>query len=125
MLVPFAARAAGPAPSADALFAATLTDLADRPVKLAGYRGRPWWSISGPVVSAVHRRDSRTSSLRERASRRAGLEVVGIAVEDGTSSVRDFAGRHHMDYPVLLAKDQGFALMQALGDARQACRTRW
>lgn len=116
LLLPLAALAAGPAPSSEALFAATLTDLADRPIKLAGFRGRPlvinfWARWCPPCIEEI----PDIVEMRKRFKAR-GLEVVGIAIDDSTSSVREFAGRLHMDYPVLLAKDQGFHLLQALGD---------
>ena len=45
-----------------------------------------------------------------------GLEIVGIAIEDDPVAVKEFAAKYGIDYPVLLAKDQGFGLLQGMGD---------
>jgi peroxiredoxin len=105
-------------PSSAPLFAATLTDLQDKPAELARYRGRPlvvnfWARWCGPCREEIPQLVSERARLKDR-----GLEVVGIAIEDNTDSVRDFAKAYEMDYPVLLARDQGIALMQALGNPR-------
>jgi len=117
LLPPLAALAAGAPPSSEPLFAATLTDLADRPVKLAGFRGRPlvinfWARWCPPCLDEIPDIVDTRARFKSR-----GLEVIGIAIDDSTSSVRQFAGRFHIEYPILLAKDQGFGLLQALGDA--------
>ena len=44
--------------------------------------------------------------------------MLGIGLEDKAELVREFAKAYEMDYPVLLAKDQGVALMQALGNPK-------
>lgn len=109
-----AARAEGSGP----LFAATLDDLADKPVALARYEGRPlvvnfWARWCGPC------RDEIPDFVKARAKYKSrGIEVLGIAIEDQTGSVRDFAKAYEMDYPVLMGKDKGLALMQALGNTR-------
>lgn len=105
-------------PSSAPLFAATLTDLQDAPADLARYRGRPlvvnfWARWCGPCREEILQLVSERARLKDR-----GLEVVGIAIEDNTESVRDFAKAYEMDYPVLLAKDQGIALLQAQGNSR-------
>jgi len=47
-----------------------------------------------------------------------GLVVLGIGLEDKAESVRDFAKAYDMNYTVLLARDKGIPLMQALGNGK-------
>jgi hypothetical protein len=46
------------------------------------------------------------------------LVVIGIGLEDKAESVRDFMKAYEMNYPVLLAKEKGIELMQALGNSK-------
>jgi thiol-disulfide isomerase/thioredoxin len=98
------------------LFAATLTGLDDKPVALAKWQGKPlivnfWARWCGPCRTEI----PALVELRQR-NLGQGLEVLGIAIEDKTEAVRDFAKAYEMDYPVLLARDKGFALMKAFGN---------
>ena len=100
------------------LFAATLADTQDRPVALDKFKGRPlvvnfWARWCGPCRQEIPHLVSERARLKD-----TGLEVVGIAIEDKVEAVRDFAKAYDMDYPVLIAKDQGIPLMQALGNSR-------
>jgi thiol-disulfide isomerase/thioredoxin len=52
--------------------------------------------------------------------RKRGLVVIGIGLEDKAESVRDFMKAYEMNYTVLLARDGGIELMQALGNTRPA-----
>jgi thiol-disulfide isomerase/thioredoxin len=109
----FAVRADGIEP----LFGATLDDLSDKPVALAQYKGRPlivnfWARWCGPC------RDEIPDLIKARAKRKDRVEVLGIAIEDNTEAVRDFAKAYEIDYPVLMAKSKGIDLMRALGNTR-------
>ncbi len=106
-------------PASAPLFAATLVDTQDKPVALEKYRGRPlvvnfWARWCGPCRTEIPLLIKLREDYRQR-----GLEVLGIAIEDKAEAVRDFAKAYEMDYPVLLAKDQGLPLMQALGNSKQ------
>ena len=110
-------------PPSDALFAATLTGLDDKPAALAKFIGKPlivnfWARWCGPCRTEIPELVALSQKYRER-----GLEVIGIGLEDQVDSVRDFAKAYDMDYPVLLAKDQGLPLMQALGNSRTVSYT--
>lgn len=111
-----AARATG-FPPAEPLFAATLSDLADKPAEMGAYRGKPlivnfWARWCGPCRQEI----PELAKLRAKYKAK-GLEVVGIGIEDQTESVRDFAKAYEMNYPVVLGKSKGIWLMQALGNA--------
>ncbi|MDP2752496.1 MAG: TlpA disulfide reductase family protein [Rhodocyclaceae bacterium] len=104
------------AQESDPLWVATLTDLNDKPVALQTYKGRPlvvnfWARWCGPC------REEIPDFIRARGKYK-GVELLGIAIDDKTEAVRDFAKAYEMDYPVLLAKDQGIALMKALGNTK-------
>lgn len=103
-------------PDGKALFAATLSDLAGRPVALASLRGRPlvinfWARWCDPCRKEIPELAKRAAQARGR-----GLQVIGIAIEDDAEAVRSFARTYGMDYRILLAKDQGIGLLQASGD---------
>lgn len=113
-------RAESPAalPAAAPLFAATLWDANDQPFALAALHGRAlvvnFWArwcgpcrVEIPELVKVHRK------LKDK-----GLAVVGIGLEDKADTVREFAQAYDMEYTVLLAKEQGISLLQALGNAK-------
>lgn len=99
------------------LFAATLDDLDDKPVALARYRGRPlvvnfWARWCGPCRAEI------PELIKFRDANKGKLEVLGIGIEDKAEPAREFARAYDMDYPVFVAKGQGIALMQALGNTK-------
>ena len=106
------------APGADLspLYSATVWDLAGQPYALAKLRGKPlvvnfWARWCGPCRVEIPELIRVQQRLKER-----GLVVVGIGLETSPDTVREFAQAYEMDYTVLLAKDRGVALMQALGN---------
>ncbi len=112
-----AASCAAEAPSSAPLFAATLRDLQDRPAALSRYQGRPlvvnfWARWCAPCRAEI------PELLRFRQAHKGKIEVIGIGIEDQADAAREFARANNMDYPVLVAGDQGIPLMQALGNTR-------
>lgn len=106
------------AASADALFAATLSGTDDKPVTMEAYRGKPlivnfWARWCGPCKVEIPELIKVHDKYRKK-----GLMVIGIGLEDKAESVRDFMKAYEMNYPVLLAKDKGIELMQALGNSK-------
>lgn len=105
-------------PAADPLFAAQLSDLADKPATLAAYKGKPlivnfWARWCVPCRKEIPELN------RARAQhRKAGAEVIGLALEDQPDAVKEFAKAYDIEYPVLLAKDNGIPLMQSLDNPK-------
>ena len=113
-------RAGDAAPgAAEALYAATLLDASGQPVSLAQFRGRPlvinfWATWCAPCVKEM----PELSRLRDSFAPR-GLETLGIAI-DSPSSVREFAARQPVSYPLVVGGMGGTDLLRAMGDASGA-----
>lgn len=100
------------------LFAATLFDLDNKPVAFAAYQGRPlivnfWARWCAPCRVEI----PELVELQKRHKAR-GIEVIGLNLESDALAVRDFAKAYEINYPVLLTKDKGIALLQALGNSK-------
>lgn len=99
------------------LFAATLSDLDDKSVAISRYKGKPlvvnFWARWCPPCKAEI-----PELTKFRNAHKGKIEVLGIGIEDRAEPVKDFAKAYEMDYPVFVAKDQGIALMKALGNTR-------
>ena len=100
----------------DALWRATGFDLADQPVALLKYRGKPlvinFWARWCPPC-----RDEIPDFIRtNKQFKLQGVDLVGLAIEDQAAPVVDFVKEYGIDYPVLLTRDQGYELMVALGN---------
>lgn len=115
MLLSFGALADGEYPSSAAIFAATFDDLDGKLVALADFKGKPlvlnfWATWCPPCRKEI-------PDLVEIHSRYAarGVAVIGVAVEE-KARVPEFVKANNVDYPILLGKDKGIALLQALGN---------
>ena len=114
---PSVAAAAEELPSSGPLFAATLNDLDDTPVALERYKGKPlivnfWARWCGPCRAEI------PELIKFRAAHKGKIEVLGIGIEDKAEPAKEFAKAYEMDYPVLVAKEKGIPLMQALGNSK-------
>jgi len=111
------AAAAGTISSAP-LFAATLFDLDNKSVAFADYRGKPlivnfWARWCAPCRVEI----PELVDLQTRHKAR-GIEVIGVNLESDAPPVRDFAKAYDINYSVLLTRDKGIALLQALGNGK-------
>jgi thiol-disulfide isomerase/thioredoxin len=105
-------------PPAEPLFAATLSDVADKPVAMSAYKGKPlivnfWARWCAPCREEIPELSKARAKYKAR-----GLEVIGIAIEDNAEPVREFAKAYEIDYPVVLAKSKGLWMMQVMGNTR-------
>lgn len=109
---------AGGTLSSAPLFAATLFDLDNKAVAFAAYRGKPlivnFWARWCPPCR-VEIPELVEVQTRHKAR---GVEVIGISLESDAPPVRDFAKAYDINYTVLLTRDKGVALLQALGNAK-------
>jgi thiol-disulfide isomerase/thioredoxin len=111
------AVAAGKLSSAP-LFAATLFDLDNKSVAFAAFQGKPlivnfWARWCAPCRVEI----PELVEVQTRHKAR-GIEVIGVNLESDAPPVRDFAKAYDINYTVLLTRDKGIALMQALGNGK-------
>jgi len=99
----------------DILFQTALADVASKPATLAPLRGKPliinfWARWCGPCQVEI------PDIVAEYPhAQSAGVQVIGVALDDKPDAVRDFAKAYDMNYPVLLIKD-GPDLLKQLGN---------
>lgn len=104
-------------PSSAPLFAATLNDLDDKSVALERYKGKAlvvnfWARWCAPCRAEI------PELIKFRAAHKGKIEVLGIGIEDKAEPAKEFAKAYEMKYPVFVAKEKGFPLMQALGNTK-------
>ena len=80
--------------------AVTLTDLDGRPLTLAALRGRPVWINFWATWCPPCQRE--TPNLRDayEAHEADGVVLVGIDVQEDAGTVRDYATRYGLTYPI-------------------------
>lgn len=115
--VGLSATAAGNLSSAP-LFDATLFDLDNKSVAVAAYKGKPlivnfWARWCAPCRVEIPELVDVQTRYKAR-----GIEVIGVNLESDAPPVRDFAKAYDVNYTVLLTRDKGIALMQALGNSK-------
>ena len=107
-------------PAPETLFGAPLVDLAGKPVSLAQFRGQPllinFWRWCGPCRTEIPQIVTEYDRAKIEKTSDAGVQVIGIALDDKPDAVRDFAKAYGIDYPVLLLKDNGPDLLKQLGN---------
>lgn len=105
-------------PVADAVFASTFDNLAGQPQVLSQWKGKPliinFWARWCPPC----RTEIPDFVKVNQEYRAAGLNVIGIALEDEAEPVREFANAYEIDYTLLVGKEKGMALMRALGNSK-------
>jgi thiol-disulfide isomerase/thioredoxin len=111
-------RGAGEGTAAEnsALRSASLLDLAGRPRQLSEWLDRilvcNFWATWCPPC-----REEIPLLMAARAKyASAGVEIVGIAVDNATK-VREFSASFRISYPILLAEANGLELMRKLGNS--------
>jgi thiol-disulfide isomerase/thioredoxin len=102
------------------LFAARLSGVDERPFALAALRGRPLVVNFWARWCAPCRKEIPELVKLDALYRSDGLTIVGIGLEDQAESVCDFARAYDIEYPILLAGDDGIPLLRALGDEAAA-----
>lgn len=97
------------------LVGAALWDLDNRPVRWAALAGGSplivnfWARWCAPCRVEI-------PELVALTERRAGVKVIGLALENDPEPVRDFARAYDINYPVLLTRGGGLDLLRALGN---------
>lgn len=104
----------GPIPT-EPLLAAALWDLDNRPVRWAALAGGSplivnfWARWCAPCRVEI-------PELVALTERKAGVKVIGLALETDPAPVRDFARAYDINYPVALTRGGGLDLLRALGN---------
>jgi len=109
-------RQAVDAEAARALAAMEFRDLADRPISIAGTKGKVvvvnfWATWCDPCRTEVP--DLVRAQARFEA---AGVRILGVAVHDSPERVRQFSAEFRVNYPLVLGGDDASRLLYRLGD---------
>lgn len=98
-------------------FAATLSNLDDKPVALEKFRGKPllvnFWARWCPPCRAEI-----PELIRFSQANKEDIEVVGIGIEDSPALAKTFAAEYGITYPLFVGTDKVFPLLRDLGNPR-------
>jgi peroxiredoxin len=80
----------------------TRTDLSGRPLRLEQFRGRVvllnfWATWCGPCLEEIP-----VFSRWQRQYEAAGLQILGVSMDDDEAAVRRFTAKHAVPYPILM-----------------------
>ena len=104
------------APEEGAFGQAAFTDLDGRQRRLAEWRGRVLVCNFWATWCAPCREEIPLLVAARRKYGSAGVEVVGIAINN-VAKVRQFSASLNISYPILLAEANGLDLMRQLGNS--------
>jgi cytochrome c biogenesis protein CcmG/thiol:disulfide interchange protein DsbE len=80
----------------------TRTDLSGRPLQLNHFKGRVvllnfWATWCGPCITEIP-----IFSQWQRRYGEAGLQVIGVSMDDDAAPVKRFVAKHSVSYPILM-----------------------
>ncbi|QNA90416.1 TlpA family protein disulfide reductase [Massilia sp. Dwa41.01b] len=115
-IAPTGAAGSGPAHTASThLYAQTLNDLSGKPQALSQWKGKPllvnfWATWCGPCVQEM-------PELSSLANAEGGkrFNVIGIGI-DSPDTMREFATKHNIKYPLYVGGMDGTELSRAFGN---------
>jgi peroxiredoxin len=78
------------------------TDLSGRPLQLNQFKGRVvllnfWATWCGPCITEIP-----VFSRWQRRYGDAGLQVIGVSMDDDETAVKRFVAKHNISYPILM-----------------------
>jgi len=84
----------------------TLTDMNGNDVKLADYKGKVvllnvWATWCGPCQAEIPELVEAYNKYKDQ-----GVVIVGVSLDDTAETLRDYAPKKQMNYPVLLMRDE-------------------
>lgn len=80
----------------------TRTDLSGRPLQLNQFKGRVvllnfWATWCGPCITEIP-----VFSRWQHRYGAAGLQVIGVSMDDDETAVKRFVAKHNVSYPILM-----------------------